>query len=88
MLSEGQRGLLGVGYEPARVIATLVRTRRRPPRRLAPSPSLHPEDSPAAARVRALMARVVAGWRSTPQSTVDERDGGVTATVTGDDRAC
>src|SRR5207342_362427 len=60
VLSEGQRGLLGVGYEPARVIATLSGA----PPDAAPVRAVaepHPEDSPAAARVRGLMAHVVDG---------------------------
>ena len=30
VVTEGERGLLGVGYEPARVVASLARKRRRP----------------------------------------------------------
>jgi spoIIIJ-associated protein len=85
VLSEGQRGLLGVGYEPARVIATLADA---PPADAAPVPvvaELHPEDSPAAARVRALMAHVVAGLGLDASVNVVESEEGVAATVTGDD---
>ena len=85
VLSEGQRGLLGVGYEPARVIATLSGA---PPQSAAPARAVvesHPEDSPAAARVRALMAQVVDGLGLDASVTVVESDAGVAATVTGDD---
>ena len=84
VLSEGQRGLLGVGYEPARVIATLSGA----PPDAAPARAVaepYPEDSPAAARVRALMARIVDGLGLDAAVTVVESDAGVAATVTGDD---
>jgi len=84
VLSEGQRGLLGVGYEPARVIATLSGAPPdSAPVRAVAEP--HPEDSPAAARVRGLMANVVDGLGLDAAVTVVESDAGVAATVTGDD---
>ncbi|MGH3074238.1 MAG: RNA-binding cell elongation regulator Jag/EloR [Gaiellales bacterium] len=87
VLSEGQRGLLGVGYEPARVIASLADA---PPADAAPLPAVvpdepHPEDSPTAARVRALMAHVVAGLGLDADVKVVESDESVAAIVTGDD---
>ena len=85
MLSEGQRGLLGVGYEPARVIATLS---GEPPAGAAPAaraPEHHPGDSPAAARVRALLGQVVDGLGLDAAVQVAESEERVTATVTGDD---
>jgi spoIIIJ-associated protein len=84
VLSEGQRGLLGVGYEPARVIATLSGA----PPDAAPARTVaepHPEDSPTAARVRALMAHVVDGLGLDASVSIVESDAGVAATVTGDD---
>ena len=87
VLSEGQRGLLGVGYEPARVIASLADA---PPADAAPAPAAvpdepHPDDSPVAARVRALMAHVVAGLGLDADVKVVESDESVAAIVTGDD---
>src|SRR4051812_36012895 len=85
VLSEGQRGLLGVGYEPARVIATLsgAPPEAAPARAVAEPP--HPEDSPAAARVRALMAHVVDGLGLDASVSVVESGDSVAATVTGED---
>jgi spoIIIJ-associated protein len=85
VLSEGQRGLLGVGYEPARVIATLS---GEPPAGAAPAArpaEHHPDDSPAAARVRALLGQVVDGLGLDAAVRVAESDERVTVTVTGDD---
>ncbi|HYX86374.1 MAG TPA: Jag N-terminal domain-containing protein, partial [Gaiellales bacterium] len=45
VLSEGQRGLLGVGYEPARVIATLGEEPKQAGPAWPPAEQ-HPQDSP------------------------------------------
>ena len=85
VLSEGQRGLLGVGYEPARVIATLS---GEPPAEAAPAPrevESNPGDSPAAARIRALMGQVVDGLGLDASVRLAESEERVTVTVTGDD---
>lgn len=85
VVSEGQRGLLGVGYEPARVIATLS---GEPPAGAAPAARAaehHPGDSPAAARVRALLGQVVDGLGLDAAVQVAESEERVTVTVTGDD---
>ncbi len=51
VLSEGRRGMLGVGFEPARVIASLA---------AAPPPAPEPgEQDPAAALVREVVERVL-----------------------------
>ena len=79
VVSEGQRGLLGVGYEPARVIAALavepsspvpaaVRASRRQPPRGA-------DASEAAALVRELLAQVVAGLGLDADVDIEERGG-------------
>ena len=85
VLSEGQRGLLGVGYEPARVIASLS---GEPPAEAAPAArpvESHPEDSPSAARVRALLDQVVVGLGLDAAVQLSESQERVTVTVTGDD---
>jgi spoIIIJ-associated protein len=85
VLSEGQRGLLGVGYEPARVIASLS---GEPPAEAAPvvrQSEPHPGDSPVAARVRALIDQVVDGLGLAADVHVSESTERVTVTVTGDD---
>lgn len=85
VLSEGQRGLLGVGYEPARVIASLSGD---PPAEAAPvvrQAEPHPDDSPVAARVRALMDQVVDGLGLDADVHLSESSDRVAVTVTGDD---
>jgi spoIIIJ-associated protein len=83
VLSEGERGLLGVGYEPARVLATarVDPTVAERPRRTAASQ----EDSPAAARVRELLERIVDAMGIVGDVDLDERGGVITATVSGSD---
>ena len=56
VVSEGERGLLGVGYEPARVVASVdaeTAAAAAPAEREA-----HPDDSSAAALVRELVERI------------------------------
>jgi spoIIIJ-associated protein len=64
VLSEGERGLLGVGYAPARVLATVADA---PP----PAPV---DESPLAARVRELLERIIQelGVRCRIELTEDE----------------
>ena len=89
VLSEGERGLLGVGYQPARVLASVEvdagAAQPEPvvaPRQPAPAPA---DESPAAGRVRDLLNRVVDAFGIEGHLDVQERDGVVTATVTGPD---
>jgi spoIIIJ-associated protein len=91
VLSEGQRGLLGVGYEPARVIAALAIE----PTQAAPAPShaasespLAPpreDDSVAAALVRELLTQVVLGLGLDADVEIEEAEGRVTGVVSGAD---
>ena len=53
VLSEGERGLLGVGFVPARVIARIAEPPPRPP-----SPEEPELASPVAARLKELLERV------------------------------
>jgi spoIIIJ-associated protein len=53
VVSEGERGLLGVGREPARVIAKLA-VARAPEAEVAPSPPAEPLAEPAAAAYRVV----------------------------------
>jgi spoIIIJ-associated protein len=78
VVSEGERGLLGVGYTPARVVATV----ERPSDETAPA-SIGEEGEAAVARElleRTLEALGVAGTIK-----LDKSDDAVTATVTGGD---
>jgi spoIIIJ-associated protein len=86
VLSEGQRGLLGVGYEPARVIAALAT--EPPPASASPpaaTPAPDPDDSEAAALIRDLLIRVVDGLGIDAEIDIDEIEGQITGTVSGGD---
>jgi spoIIIJ-associated protein len=82
VLSEGERGLLGVGYEPARVLASVMVDDDAAG---APVPRPQPvsDDSPAAARVRELLGEVLAALAIDGDLDLREEDGVVTATVHG-----
>jgi spoIIIJ-associated protein len=85
VLSEGQRGLLGVGYEPARVIAALATepASAAPARDPAPGPA--PDDSEAGGLVRDLLTQVVGGLGIDADVEIDEAAGTITGTVAGGD---
>jgi spoIIIJ-associated protein len=76
VVSEGERGLLGVGYSPARVIASLDE---------ASSPAAAEAAGPVASRVREILERVIAELELDAGLSVREDDDAVTATLTGDD---
>ena len=81
VVSEGQRGLLGVGYEPARVLAAV--TVDDSAAVAAPRPV---RDEPAAvAAVRELLETVLEALGIDGDLDLAERDGVVTATVHGSD---
>jgi spoIIIJ-associated protein len=76
VVSEGERGLLGVGYTPARVVASA----ERPEERSAPPPV-----EGEAAVARELLERVVSTLDVDGRVVVTEADDEVVATVTGGD---
>jgi spoIIIJ-associated protein len=78
VVAEGERGLLGVGYEPARVVAHL-------PAEAAEAAAL--DDSEQAGEARALVARVLAAFGVDGRVDVREDDGAVTVTCSGADVA-
>jgi len=89
VVSEGQRGLLGVGYEPARVVAVLA---DEPPAATeAPAAPARepigpePDDSEAAGLVRELLGQVVHGLGIDAGVEIEEASGRVTGTVSGGD---
>jgi spoIIIJ-associated protein len=84
VLSEGERGLLGVGYAPARVVAELTEAPR--PTELpaaAPKPG-EPPGSPAA-RLRELVELACAALGLPASVTITEDEAVLTARVTGRD---
>jgi spoIIIJ-associated protein len=79
VVSEGERGLLGVGFTPARVIATVSADSvaiERPP--------AHDESS-LAAEVRELVERIVDGIGVGARVDLDEDDETITVSCTGPD---
>jgi len=81
VVAEGTRGLLGVGYEPARVIAVLP----DPPAEAPPPPPERPDESPAAAQVRELVSTVVQELGLSASVRITEDDGQIEALVSGGD---
>ena len=79
VVTEGERGLLGVGYTPARVIASVDAPE-------APEPLPPPEDeSSIATHVRELVERVVGAMGIGSSVSVRETDDEVLVTCTGGD---
>ncbi len=84
VVSEGQRGLLGVGYEPARVLASvMVDEEAAMPGASAPPAAPARDEPPAVAAVRELIERVVEALGIDGEVDLVERGGTVTATVHG-----
>jgi spoIIIJ-associated protein len=80
VVSEGERGLLGVGYTPARVIASA------PVTDVAPPPSTARDDeSELETRMRELVETVIGAMGITARVDVRETDDGVVVTCTGGD---
>ncbi len=80
IVSEGERGLLGVGYAPARVVASVDAAAVSSAEAAAGS-----EASELAADLLDLLERVVAALRVDCRVDVHEDAGAVTGTLRGDD---
>jgi spoIIIJ-associated protein len=78
VMSEGERGLLGVGYTPARVLATV----ERPPHHSAEP---EPEGEGEHAIARALLERVLATLGLDASVRLEDDEEEVRATVSGTD---
>jgi spoIIIJ-associated protein len=78
VVSEGERGLLGVGYAPARVVATGRGGETAPAEPRA-------DETPLEHRVRLLVERIVGALGVAASVDVVEGPDQVTATATGDD---
>jgi spoIIIJ-associated protein len=81
VVSEGERGLLGVGFTPARVIATVDAAAAAPA-----DPAAAPVDeSDLAAEARELVSRIVDGIGVNAQIDVDEGEETITVSCAGPD---
>jgi spoIIIJ-associated protein len=78
VVSEGERGILGVGYAPARVVASAEAPDEPPP--AAPR-----DESELAARIRALVERVVTAMGVAARVEVRESDDELAVTCLGGD---
>ena len=79
VVSEGERGLLGVGYEPARVLASVEDDGLQAPVRSEPAGDLS-EDG---ARLHELVARITAEIGVSCRIAVDESEEEIRATCEG-----
>ncbi|HEY7604711.1 MAG TPA: RNA-binding cell elongation regulator Jag/EloR [Gaiellaceae bacterium] len=79
VVSEGERGLLGVGYAPARVVASVSAAA------VAVPPVPVSDESAAATDLRELLTRVVAALGVDCRIDVHEDDESITGVVTGGD---
>src|ERR671923_910924 len=77
VISEGERGLLGVGYAPARVIASVSSS--------AALPSAEEEPGSPAAQLRELVERVAAALGCPVAVAISEDEETLTATLSGPD---
>jgi spoIIIJ-associated protein len=75
VVSEGERGLLGVGYAPARVIAAAAVSE--------PSPAEPVDDSERAAEVREVVERILDAIGVQARIDITETDETLTATIVG-----
>jgi len=83
VVTEGERGLLGVGYEPARVVASVEAEAAVAAQPVEREP--HPEDSDAAALVRELVERVTDEIGVPCAVTIEEGEEELVAVCEGDD---
>jgi spoIIIJ-associated protein len=80
VVSEGERGLLGVGYAPARVVATAEAGPSE-----APAPPPAGDESDGAAHVRELLDRALDALGLQCQVSIAENSDSIVATCTGRD---
>jgi spoIIIJ-associated protein len=80
VVSEGERGLLGVGYTPARVIASVSTADAA-----APTASARDDESDLETRMRELVETVVGAMGIPARVDVHETEDGVTVTCSGGD---
>lgn len=83
VVSEGERGLLGVGFTPAHVIASVARPAEAAGREPAPTPQ--GDLSPEAALARELLARSAAAIGAHASIHVSDGPDEIVVTLAGDD---
>jgi spoIIIJ-associated protein len=76
VVTEGERGILGVGYSPARVVATVEQNGE---------PAAARDESDAAAVVRELISRTTAALGIACRVEISEDEGSLVATCSGPD---
>jgi spoIIIJ-associated protein len=81
VVSEGERGLLGVGFTPARVIAVVSAEAPLVAERADPAP----DESELAGEARELVQRIVDGIGVNAQVELDEGDETITVSCSGPD---
>ncbi|HWB21996.1 MAG TPA: RNA-binding cell elongation regulator Jag/EloR [Gaiellaceae bacterium] len=81
VLSEGERGLLGVGFTPARVLAAVSAEQTEP----EPAPREDIDESDLARTVREVLTHVTAALGLECRIEIAENDESLTATCTGGD---
>jgi spoIIIJ-associated protein len=80
VVSEGERGLLGVGFTPARVIATVVASEET-----NQVPAVPLDESDLAAEARELVQRIAEGIGVNAHVELDEDDETITVSCSGPD---
>ncbi len=83
VVSEGERGLLGVGYSPARVVATVEAADGNGA--AAEPPEAPSDESELAALVRELVTKTTSGMGISCRVDIHEREDAVVATCSGRD---
>jgi spoIIIJ-associated protein len=85
VVAEGERGILGVGYEPARVVAHLPAEAAEVAEAGAAEPADTVETGDQAADARALVARIVETLGVDAEVTASEEDEAIVVTCAGPD---
>jgi spoIIIJ-associated protein len=84
VVSEGERGLLGVGYSPARVIASVTTVSRGTGVGSAP-PGDHEPSSEEAGLAAEFVSRSLAAMEIRARTTIEESADAIVVTLAGDD---
>lgn len=83
VVTEGERGLLGVGYEPARVVATARDVSPQPAAAASPAQEAPEDLSPEGKLAEELLERAARAVGATASVSVAEREDAIVATFVG-----